>query len=158
MNGVPPLLAVLPGLQHALGHHPVFVLEILLDCGRRCWRRLGVRLLWVASVVLSRQPFLIPLWLQPLYKGLHGDLHGVWPAVAPRRPLPVLHPPLRREVCRLGDVEARVEAGVITQRERDHDLSFLLHDLVVWNGVLPEEIRRDEAHLVTEEGRTILEQ
>ena len=30
--------------------------------------------------------------------------------------------------------------------------------LVVWNGVLPEEIRRDEAHLVAEEGRTVLEQ
>ena len=56
-------------------------------------------------------------------------MHGVWPAVAPRRPLSVLHPPLRREVGRLGDVEARVEAGVVSQRERYHDLSFLLHNL-----------------------------
>ena len=31
-------------------------------------------------------------------------------------------------------------------------------NLVIWNGVLPEEIRRYEAHLVTEEGRAVLEQ
>ena len=30
--------------------------------------------------------------------------------------------------------------------------------LIVWNGVLPEEIGRDEAHLVAEEGRAVLEQ
>ena len=33
-----------------------------------------------------------------------------------------------------------------------------LPHLVIWNGVLPEEIRRYEAHLVTEEGRAVLEQ
>ena len=40
---------------------PVLVLKVLLDGGR--WRRgrLGIRLLRVAPVVLSRQPFLVPV-------------------------------------------------------------------------------------------------
>ena len=50
-------------------------------------------------------------------------------AVAARRPLPVLHPPLRREVRRLGDVEPRVEARMVAHRERYHYLALLLHYL-----------------------------
>ena len=73
--------------------------------------------------------FFAPVWLQPLDESLHGDVYGVRPTVAPRRPLPVLHPPLRREVGRLGDVEARVEAGVVAERERYHNLSLFLHNL-----------------------------
>ena len=76
-----------------------------------------------------QRTYFAPVWLQPLDEGLHGDLHGVRPAVAPRRALPVLHPPLRREVGRLGDVEARIKAGVVTKRERNHDLALFLHNL-----------------------------
>ena len=74
-------------------------------------------------------PFFAPVWLQPLDEGLHGDLHGVRPTVAPRRALPVLHPPLRREVGRLGNVEARIKARVVTERERYHNLALLLYNL-----------------------------
>ena len=77
-----------------------------------------------------QRTYFAPVWLQPLDEGLHGDLHGVRPAVAPRRALPVLHPPLRREVGRLGDVEARIKAGVVTKREGYHNFALFLHNLL----------------------------
>jgi hypothetical protein len=47
--------------------------------------------------------------------------------------------------CRHGTC---VEARVVAAGEGDHDLPLVLHYLVVGNRVLPQDVRRDQAHLV----------
>ena len=47
--------------------------------------------------------------------------------------------------CRHGTC---VEARVVAAGEGDHDLPLVLHYLVVGDRVLPQDVRRDQAHLV----------
>ena len=49
-----------------------------------------------------------------------------------------------------------IETRVVTARKRYHDLSFVLDNLVVGNTVLAQQARRDQAHLVAQEGGSLL--
>ena len=71
----------------------------------------------------------LPFRLEPFDEAVHGDLDHVGLAVAADAPLAVLHPPFRREVGGLCDVEAGVEPGVVTHWKGDHDFTFFLNNL-----------------------------
>ena len=47
-------------------------------------------------------------------------------------------------------VEPGVETGMVATWEGDHDLANMLHHLVVGDAVLPQDVWRDETHLVPE--------
>jgi len=165
VNGMPPFLAIVAVLlrrfQQALRNFHVLVVDVheeLFGGGRGGGGGAGVGFLRVAPHVVAGQPVLVAVGLQPPDEAVHGDVDRVRTTVAARGALAVLHPPLGGEVGRLCHVEAGVEAAVVAKRKGDHDLALLLRYLVVGNGVLPEEVWRDETHFVSKVGRTVLDE
>lgn len=106
----------------------------------------------VVTQVLTCQPGLISLRLEPLDKAVHADVDSVWSTEAPRGSLPELDPPRRGEIGALRRVEARVEARVVAAGEGYHNLALVLHDLVVGDAVLAEDHGTNHAHFVTKVG------
>ena len=134
------------------------VLHVLLGCRRRCKaprHQLGV-ILRMMAIVLPSQPIVVAIRLKPLYETVHRDVDCVRLTETTRGSLAVLDPAGRGEVCTLSTVVASVEAGMVTTREGDHDLALMLHHLVVRDAILPENIGRDETHLVSQVSRAVL--
>ena len=85
----------------------------------RCSREFP-RNLWVAPNILSSEPKVVLLRLEPVDESIHADLDHIGPAGALGGTFAVLDPTGRSEIGRLGTIIAVIKTRVITERESNH--------------------------------------
>ena len=107
---------------------------------------------WVRLEVGACPPALQSVRLEGLHQRLHvnPDCPVRLAAGAGPVPLAVLHPARRTEVGSLRNIEAVVEAGVVSVREDNDEISLLLDHLVDQDSPAGQEVGRDHADFVSE--------